>query len=247
MSPVCEELGFRLIAPDRPGFGLSDFQPRRRIPDFTADILELADHLNLARFAVLGVSGGGPYAAACAAGIPERLTAALLVCSVAPADAPNATKDMVAINRWLLRLAHRAPRLAQCVAGLCLWVIWRKGEQVIPRRIELRLPPADQRALASPELRKALTESSMEALRQGVRAAAVDGLLYGRPWGFSLQEIQAPVRLWHGERDVVVPPSMGHYLAATIPHCQARFYPEDGHFSLPFTRLPEILDTLRPG
>jgi len=230
-----------MIASDRPGFGLSDFKPRRTIPDFTRDVCELADHLGLQRFAALGVSGGGPYAAACAARIPERLSAALLVCSVAPADAPDATKGMVAVNRWLLSLAHRAPALAQCVAVVCLWAIWRRGEQVIPKQIEARLPPADKQALASPELRAALIASSVEALRKGVRAAAADGLLYGRPWGFSLQEINVPVHLWHGEKDVVVPPGMGRYLAATIPNCRASFFPHDGHFSLPFTRLREIL------
>ncbi len=238
---VCVDLGVRMIAPDRPGFGLSDFQPRRTIPDFTNEVCQLADHLGIQRFAVLGVSGGGPYAAACAARIPERLSVALLVCSVAPADAPNATKDMVALNRWLLAVARRAPWLAQCIAGVCLRALWRKGHQVIPWQIEARLSLADRQTLASQDLRAALTASSVEALRHGARAAAADGLLYGRPWGFSLQEIHVPVHLWHGEMDVVVPPAMGRYLAGAIPNCRAKFYPHDGHFSLPFTRLEEIL------
>lgn len=242
VTPLCQELGVRIIAPDRPGFGLSDFQPGRRIPDFAADVIQLGDYLELPRFAVLGVSGGGPYAAACAARIPERLSASLLVCSVAPADAPNATKGMVAVNRLLLSMAHRTPGLAQCVARLCLWAIWRKGNQVLPKAIEARLPVADQKALASEQLREALTASSREALRRGVQAAAADGLLYGRPWGFKLREIRVPVYLWHGERDVIVPPGMGHYLADNIPNCRAFFFPEDGHFSLPFTRLREILE-----
>jgi pimeloyl-ACP methyl ester carboxylesterase len=246
MQQVCVDMGVRLLAPDRPGIGLSDFQPRRAILEFADDARQLADYLGLEQFAVLGVSGGGPYAAACAASIPERLWGALLVCSVAPADAPNATKGMVAVNRWLLWMAHRTPRLAQCVGSLCLWAIWRKGQQVIPKQIELRLPPTDQQALASAELRNSLIGASMEALHRGVKAAAADGLLYGRPWGFALQDIRAPVYLWHGEKDVVVPPTMGRYLSECIPNCRARFYPEDGHFSLPFTRLREILSTIAP-
>jgi pimeloyl-ACP methyl ester carboxylesterase len=178
---ICAKMGVRLIAPDRPGFGLSDFQPRRTMVDFTNDVLELADNLDLQRFAALGVSGGGPYAAACAARIPGRMTATLLVCSVAPANSPEATKGMVAVNRWLLTMACQTPRLAQCVASICLWSIWGKGQQVIPAQIERRLPPADKQTLASPQLREALTASSVEALRRGVRAAAADGLLYGRP------------------------------------------------------------------
>ena len=178
---------------------------------------------------------------ACAARIPERLSAALLVCSVGPADAPEATKKMVAINRWLLSLARHYPRVAECVGRICLRMIWRKGNQAIPKQIELRLPPADRKALESGELRQALTDSSLEALKNGVRGAATDGLLYGRHWGFDLRQIAMPVFLWHGEADIIVPAAMGHYLAATIPNCQAQFYPDDGHFSLPYLHLREIL------
>ena len=241
MSHGCAEMGVRLLAPDRPGLGLSDFKPGRRIPDFVEDVSELAEQLGLRRFGVLGMSGGGPYAAACAARIPEQLSVTLLVCSMGPSDAPGATEGMVAVNRWLLTMARRFPRLAQGIAGLCLRVIWRQGNQVIPRQIEMRLPAADRKALEATELRQALTESSIEALRHGVRAAAADGLLYARTWGFELREIRAPVFLWHGEADVVVPATMGHYLAENIPGCTARFYPEDGHFSLPYNRLREIL------
>jgi pimeloyl-ACP methyl ester carboxylesterase len=241
MRHVCLDSGIRMIAPDRPGFGLSDFHPGRQIMDFPEDVRQLSAHLGLERFAILGISGGGPYAAACAALIPQQLSAVLLVCSMAPADAPEATAGMVAINRWLLSMARRFPRFAQAVAGICLRAIWHKGEQPIPKRIENRLPSTDREALASSELRQALIASSSQALLGGVRGAAVDGLLYGRPWGFSLNEIRAQVFLWHGEKDVVVPAAMGHYLADNIPGCKARFYPEDGHFSLPFTRLSEIL------
>lgn len=241
MRQGCARMGLRMIAPDRPGLGLSDFKPGRTLTDFADDVSELADYLGWNRFAVLGVSGGGPYAAACAARIPQRVTVALLVCGVGPADAPDAIKNMVAINRWLLAMARKFPRVAGGVAGLCLRVIWRKGHQVIPRQIEARLPPSDQKALENAELRQALIDSSTEALRRGVRGAAADGLLYAKPWGFALSEIGVPVFLWHGEADIVVPASMGHHLAENIPNCQAQFFPDDGHFSLPYNRLDEIL------
>jgi pimeloyl-ACP methyl ester carboxylesterase len=238
---LCARLGVRLIAPDRPGYGLSNFAPRKSIVDWLSDVVELAEHLGLARFDVLGVSGGGPYAAACAARIPERLSAALMVCSVAPPDAPEATRGMIALHRCLLTFARTTPWLAQCVAGVCMRFFWHKGAQVIPEQVERRLPLADRRALASPDLRQALTASSMEALRNGVKGAAADGLLYARPWGFRLQDIRMPVHLWQGEKDVIVPPAMGHFLAKAIPNCRATFYPEDGHFSLAFERLEEVL------
>src|ERR1041385_8757707 len=146
---VCADLNLRLIASDRPGYGLSDFKPRRAIVDGVRDTKELAQQLGIDRFAALGVSGGGPYAAACAATLPERVTMALLVCSMAPSDVPEATKGMVALNRYLLSFARSAPGLAQCFAGVCLKFFWRSGGQVIPEQIEAQLPPADRRTLAS--------------------------------------------------------------------------------------------------
>jgi pimeloyl-ACP methyl ester carboxylesterase len=237
-------LPVRVIAPDRPGYGLSTFQHHRTIGDWPSDVNQLADHLGLTRFAVLGVSGGGPYAAACAARIPERLSVVGLVCALAPLDSPEVTDGMVALNRRLLSFARHTPWLAQKLGVLCLQALWGKGEQVIPEQIESRLPAADKRALASPELRQALIASSVEGLRVGLQGAARDGFLYARPWGIRLQDIRSTVKLWHGEKDVVVPPAMGRYLAKTIPGCQANFFPEDGHFSLPYTRLREILGSL---
>jgi pimeloyl-ACP methyl ester carboxylesterase len=244
MDADCAELGVRLVAPDRPGMGLSDFKPRRSIVDWAADVAELAGHLDLNRFAVLGVSGGGPYAAACAAALPGRLSAVLLVCSVGPVDFPGATQRMVGPTRWLLRFARGAPWLARILAGPCLRALWGHGEQVMPHAIEARLPQPDRLALARPEIQQTLVASSREGFRPGLRGPAWDGLLFGQPWGFRFEAIRTPVWLWHGELDVIVPPAMGRHLAASIPHCRATFYPADGHFSLPFNRVRQILGAL---
>jgi pimeloyl-ACP methyl ester carboxylesterase len=241
MRGIIAEMGLRIIAPDRPGYGLSDFKPERAIVDWTEDVAALADHLDLMRFAVMGVSGGGPYAAACAARLAQQLTSVLLVCSMGPTDTPEATEGMVPLNRWLLAFARNVPWLAQRAAGFCLRTLWGTGDQVIPEQIESCLPESDQQTLSDPELRRLLTESAREGLRPGVDGAAWDGFLFSRPWGFDLQRIRTPVHLWHGEKDVVVPASMGHFIANNIPGCIARFYPQDGHFSLPFGRMQEIL------
>src|SRR5690606_28847831 len=88
-DPAASRLGLRLIAPERPGFGLSSFQKRRKLSDWASDMRELADALGIDRFAVAGVSGGGPYAAACAALMPERVLAAALVSPMGPVRAPE--------------------------------------------------------------------------------------------------------------------------------------------------------------
>lgn len=237
-------LGLRLIAPDRPGYGLSTPSPMRTLSDWAADISHLADDLKIERFALLGISGGGPFALACAARIPQRLTSVVLVCSLAPLASPELTRGMVRLHRWLLLFAQKAPWLAQKLAILFLRGFWGKGEQVLPKQAEVRLPECDRRALSNPDLREALIASSTEALRCGVRGAASDGLLYARPWDFHLRQIRVPIHLWHGEQDVILPPAMGRYLAAHIPDCRATFCPDDGHFSLPFNKTTEILQVV---
>lgn len=246
-DPVVADLGVRLIAPDRPGYGLSDFQPGRAIVDWPVQVAALADHLGLEEFGVLGVSGGGPYAAACASVIPQRLTSVSLVCSAGPFDVPGALEGMVPLMRWLLNFFRTNPWLAQKTAGVYLRAIWGKGERAVPRQIEERLPASDKKALENPDLRAALIASSKEAMRHGLAAAGWDGFLLAGPWGFRLENIRTRVRLWHGEKDIVVPPTLGRYLAQTIPKCEGRFYPEEGHFSLPFTRLQEIIRAARSG
>ena len=241
MTQAITELGLHVVAPDRPGYGLSDFKKERTIADWVADVRQLAEHLEWTRFVILGISGGGPYAAACAAGLGDQLSKVLLVCSMGPTDKPEATKGMVALNRWLLSFAHTTPWLAQRLAPVCLRALWGTGDQVIPEQVEACLPERDRQTLADPQLRKVLTDSSREGLRRGVEGAAWEGFLYSRPWGFSLDSIRIPVHLWHGEQDNVVPSSMGHFLAERIPQCQSTFYPQDGHFSLPFNRMREIL------
>ena len=83
------EANARIVAPDRPGYGLSDFRRGRKILDWPNDVTELADALGIDRFAVLGISGGGPYAAACVLTIPRRLTVTAIVCGMGPSDAPG--------------------------------------------------------------------------------------------------------------------------------------------------------------
>ena len=240
----CSEMGIRLVAPDRPGMGLSGFKRRRQIIEWAADVAQLTEHLGLERFAVLGVSGGGPYATACAWAIPERLTETLLVCSVGPVADGKAAMRMAGPSGPLLRLARSIPWAARLLAPLCLRAIWGKGERLMPEALEARLAKVDQRVLERAELRASLIASSQEAFRCGARGPAWDGYLYSQPWGFGLEQIRSPVFLWHGEADVIVPAAMGRELAERIPGCRAKFYPEDGHLSLPFNRFPEILAAL---
>jgi pimeloyl-ACP methyl ester carboxylesterase len=241
---VAARLGIRVIALDRPGFGLSDFKPGRTIADWPDDLVEAADILGADRFPVIGLSGGGPYAAACAFSIPHRLTSVAIVSGMSPLHTPGATAGMRRSGRIFFALAHRLPWITRPT----MWWLGRQARHDAGRlldKISARLPPADKAVLARPEVRQTFQDDIAEAFRHGSRGPARDLSLLARPWGFRLEEIKMEVHIWHGEADVTVPPSMGRHLASAIPNSRARFYPGEGH-TLAVDRMEEIQTALFP-
>ena len=242
-AEVTRKAGVRLIIPDRPGSGLSDFQPGRRILDWPADVCALADSLGIDRFAVAGHSGGGSYVAACAHQIPQRITAAAILSGIGPLDTPHATRGMTSMNKIGFTLGRFIP-----------WSVWlaviqrlyRQGlkdpEGVLDWSASQR-PPADTALLAKPDVREVCLHGGMEAFRQGMRAHAWETRLVVRPWGFRLQEISIPVSLWHGTADREVSITMGRHVASQIPNCRAEFCEGEGHLLL-FPHWEEVLDRL---
>lgn len=220
--------GLRVIALDRPGYGLSDFQPGRRIPDWPHDVAEVADALSLELFSVLGSSGGGPYALACARALPGRVTRAGVISGVGPYDAPGATTGMRWQNRVGFQLGARFPPLARLLMSSMARQLRRRPERTLDA-IARAMSPRDAEIARRPEVREILVGDIAEAFRQGGRGAALDVVLLGRPWGFPLDEIQTEIHLWQGEADVLVPPAMGRHMAAQLPDCKATFFPGEGH------------------
>jgi pimeloyl-ACP methyl ester carboxylesterase len=70
--------------------------------------------------------------------------------------------------------------------------------------------------------------------------------LFNQPWGFAPEEIDIPVHIWHGELDRNVPPIIARRLVNRIPNCKVTFFPNEGHFSLWFNHIEEIIKTLMP-
>jgi pimeloyl-ACP methyl ester carboxylesterase len=234
--------GVRIIAIDRPGYGLSDFRPRRKLLDWPDDAVCVADALGIARFAVVGGSGGGPYALACAHKIPERLTAVGIVSGFGPLDAPEATAGMRRQNRIAFRLTRYLP----LVARLAMWAMARKVRSD-PERVVAAIGAAmaepDRLVLSRPEVKKAFVDIVVEAFRAGGRGPAWDMVVIARPWGFRLEDIAMEVHLWQGQEDPLVPPSMGRYQARAIPNCRAAFCPGEGHL-LVVDHMREIQESL---
>jgi pimeloyl-ACP methyl ester carboxylesterase len=239
---AANRLGVRIIAADRPGYGLSDFKPGRTFVEWPDDVLELADALGIERFAVAGVSGGGPYAAACALKIPQRLTAAAIISGVGPFDAPAATEGMSAENRLLFGTARRLPWLVNAPMWLMAQAVRRFPDRALSLTMR-SLPEADRKVLARPEVWALFVEDIVEAYRQGARGASWEAILYSRPWDFRLRDIAMEVHLWQGEEDVNVPASMGRYQAESIPNCRATFLPGEGHLLI-VDHMEEMLTAL---
>ncbi len=231
--------GIRIIAPDRPGYGLSDFQPGRRIGQWPDDVAALADALDLDRFAVVGVSGGAPYAAACAWRLADRVRVAGIVSGVGPLDDPSLIADLSAGHRLSFALMRRAPWLTRGALALVALAVRRCPMRALDLVAQLG-PVADRQILARPEIRVALARDLVEALRAGGRGAAHELGLFGRPWGFRPDDIRVLVQLWHGEADAQVPVAVGRHLARRIPNCKAHFLAGAGHLWL-FDHCDEVL------
>ena len=232
----------RIIAIDRPGVGMSDFQPGRTILDWTTDVEELADALELEHFAVAGISGGGPYALACALKIPARITVVAVICGVGPPEAFNMAVQSP-LYRKIFHLCQKAPWFVQVVFHLIAWHLRHNGSWYLSR-ISKSLSIPDKLALSRAEVKSAIAESVQESIRNGPRGIIWEGKLYTRPWGFRLQDISKQVYLWHGERDLLIPPSIAYFQAKNLPNCIGKFYPDEGHFSLATNHVKEFFHVL---
>jgi pimeloyl-ACP methyl ester carboxylesterase len=240
IDEIATRLHARIIAPDRPGIGLSDFK-LYTIASWPDIVTEFADKLGLDRFAVMGLSSGGKYVVACACKIPQRLTAAGSVSGTCPFDLPGAKETLSKQDNQLYGLADKAPWLFR----LMLWKIARDARKNPSSIFSLftDVSEPDKVTLARPDVKKVFEEMVIESFRQGTRGAAVDWMLEARPWGFSLQEIRMPVFIWHGEADKILSVEQGRILAKAIPNARSKFFPNEGH-TLIVNHYEELLSSV---
>ena len=226
IDEIATRLHARLIIPDRPGIGLSDFKPYT-IASWPDIVTALADKLGLDRFAVMGLSSGGKYVAACAWKIPQRLTVAGMVSSTCPFDLPGAKETLSKQDNQVYGMADKAPWLFR----LMLWKIARDARKNPASIFSLftDVSEPDKVALARPDVKQVFEQMVVESFRQGTRGAALDWMLEARPWGFSLQEIRMPVYVWHGEADKILSVEQGRILAKAMPNARSKFFPNEGH------------------
>jgi len=235
----------RLISIDRPGMGLSDFKVNRAILDWPDDVVELADALGINKFAVEGISGGGPYAAVCAYKIPDRLTACAIIGGVGPPDFSR--EGMSKSNRRLMFFVRRFYWLFKLIMKFQSrgFKNLEKMEKNMKKNLH-KLPEPDQEILGDPKILPLFLKEGAESFRQGSKGVAHDGKLYMEDWNFNPEEISPKVRVtvWHGELDANVPVSMGRAMCEAIPNCEGNFYPNEGHYSIAFNYIEKIIENL---
>ena len=232
---AARELGIRVIAVDRPGHGLSSLQPGRRLLDWPDDVVALANHLSLERFGVLGLSGGGPYALACAYRVPDRLAGAVAVSGMGPAEAPGATQGL----SWTYpgkRALMRKMFLKLTELGLR-----KQPERFVEQTIETFHGPDLELIKGDARIQQGIVEVFAEAFRAGVNGPHYDAGLYSRPWQFQLQDIAMAVHLWHGMQDENVLPSVAKHVADSLRDCRSTFLDTEGHISLARRRARDYL------
>jgi pimeloyl-ACP methyl ester carboxylesterase len=245
LASAATEAGVWLIGLDRPGVGYSDPQPGARLLDWPTDVTAVADQLGIERFAVEGVSAGGPYALACAYAFPQRLIACDLISTIAPPDMMRKAGTRSMGVTWAL--GTRFPRLVLAYARF-VQRLSGSDEATTERylaRYASQLGPGDQALLAVSEIRTSVARAMAESFRRGGAGNLETVLLAIQPWGFEPARVPFErLYLRHGEQHRIAPVAAARLLAQAVPHCTATFYPNEGHFSTVVNHAREIWQVL---
>ena len=240
MHEVALKYKLRIIAPDRPGIGLSDFQPGRTLQDWPVTLAELAAQVGAAKFHLLAWSGGGPYALTAAKVMPERLLSVTICCGAPPLMFLG-YQHMFWVYRFMIRLRAYAPWLLALV--LRLGKVIASGDPTrLPLRWMLRmLGPADRKVLSDARIFSLVRAGMVEALRRGPKHVIADADIYLCEWGFEVSQIDTLVHFWHGKEDRNISWKYSEQIAALMPMATTHWFDHEGHYSLPITRLEEMV------
>ncbi|MEO6795293.1 MAG: alpha/beta hydrolase [Mycobacterium sp.] len=238
-----ERENIRLIGVDRPGIGSSTPHRYNCILDFADDLRTIADTLGVDDMAVIGLSGGGPYALASAAGLAERVVAVGVLGGVAPASGPDA------VGGGLMALGSRVAPLLELagaqISGLATALIWF-ARPVASTALDLYAsvsPAADRHLLHRPEFKAMFLDDLLNGSRRQLAAPFADIVLFARDWGFRLSDVRAAVHWWHGDRDHIVPFDHGEQVVAKLPDAKLYRLPGESHLA-GLGRGEEILRTM---
>ena len=237
---AARDRGVRLIAPERPGYGLSDYRPGESLAHIAEDLGAVADDYGLDRFAIIGVSGGAPYAVAAAASLPDRISLLALVCPVG--ELADGQLRLSRFQKFLFRRLGPRPWATRLFFRRLRTMVFKSPDSAY-RWLMARVRAPDRELLARPEVRVSLQAAMGEGLRPGVEGATQDLRLYCAPWGLRLADIDVPAIVWQGSDDSVVPPAAAYALARALPNCRLDIIPGAGHYWV-FAQFGLILDAV---
>ena len=247
MADAAAERGLRLVICARPGYGDSTPRPGRRVADVTDDVAAVLDELGAPQFVTVGWSGGGPHALACAARLPGRCLAAATMAGVAPFTAEGldwlagmGTENVMEFGAAVTGEEQLTDYLMVEAADLATIT----GPEVADGLGDL-VSEAD-RAAATGGFADYLAASFRASVRTGIAGWRDDDLAFTSDWGFTMAEVEAgaPVAIWQGDQDMMVPGAHGTCLAAHVPGAEAHLLPGEGHLTLGITSFDAILDGL---
>lgn len=233
---VAQAQQVRLLIADRPGYATSSAVHHGTLLGFVNDVSDLADALQVESFAVLGVSGGAPFALACAAKIPQRVSCCGLMSAVGPLALPHSMDGMASANRLFFTLGRFMPTVIAALVSRQLKGSIKSMQNSID---EGKSPLAD----VSPEVFAQLMADQFEAVRTGSQGIQFDMRIVTRPWGFELEQIHITVSMWHGAEDTLAPMALARYVAEHIPGCAFKTIPGAGHAGT-FSCVDEVIKTL---
>ena len=235
--------GLRIVAPERPGYGLSEYRRVASLTQLAEDVEALVDALRLDRFAVLGVSGGGPHALAAAAAMPDRTSLLALISPVGPIADCQIRIRMSKLHRLIFTRMGRSDRA--CAAFFwSVRTLVRHAPEAAYRALIQRVAASDLALLQRAEVKANLQTALREGLRPGIAGARQDLRLFCAPWGLALEEIDVPTIVWQGSDDTIVPPGAAYLLADTLPNCRLDVVQGGGHYWV-FGQFERVLDAVQ--
>ena len=246
LSKIANKVGARIISPDRPGIGLSTFDPHRKLLDYPKDISQLASHLGLKAYSVVGGSGGGPYALACAKVLPKsELKGVGVLAGVGPVDL--GLDGMRLSTRIFMSLMRWTPGLLKWVTDMTVVRAIRNPDPNAYKNMMTKqwryLTKAERELFfKDPETIDDLVRVTREHFRQGSEASMKEGQIAVVPWGFKLEDVDCnKVKLWYAAEDINTPVQMGRKMAARLKNAELKEYPGETHFTLSEKYGEEIL------
>ena len=240
------DLGIRIISPDRPGISGSSLQADRKLTDWPRLVERITAHLAICDFRMLAISGGAPYAYATATAMPQRVRAIAIVGGAPPLAEISDSNGLLPLYRWVLALYRTQPRLLRRLFYLARPVLsLRPPLRFRPVLLKMLLMrPCDAESLRDAAAFEAIFESQRRAWRASAEGVVADAQIYAQPWGFAIEDVRVPVRLWHGKEDRAFSVHLAEELANRLPNCHARFVDDAGHYSLPIRHMRDILKDL---